>query len=54
MIDADLLARRVAFAKVGDWLLSAIESSCDDELKPAQDIISRIRCRYEHPSWLWN
>ncbi|CBH12638.1 hypothetical protein, conserved [Trypanosoma brucei gambiense DAL972] len=33
------------FLKLGDWVLDAIESSADTNLKPAQDIISRLRSR---------
>jgi HD superfamily phosphohydrolase len=30
------------FVKLGDWILPAIESSADDRLKPAQDILRRL------------
>nr|CCC91584.1 conserved hypothetical protein [Trypanosoma congolense IL3000] len=35
--------------KVGDWILEAIESSADLNLKPARDIISRLRARDIYP-----
>jgi HD superfamily phosphohydrolase len=34
-----------AFTKLGDWILSAIETSSDDNLKPAQEILHRLNSR---------